>query len=105
LFDVLRDKDINSVSMLLILYKFHIKQKEIIKNMSLILLNVNALKLQLSVVTLNFQKLINKNDVKPINSQPIIIVKKLFPITKKIIDNINQFMSKINSSALSSYLK
>lgn len=91
--------------MLFILYKFHIKQKDIIKNISLILLKVKALKLQPRVVILNFQKLINKKEVKPISSQPIIIVKKLLPITKKIIDKINQLISKINSSALSSYLK
>ena len=59
-----------------------------------------ALKLQLKVVDLNFQKLISKKEVKPINSQPIIIVKKLFPITKNIIDKINQFINKTNSSPL-----
>lgn len=73
--------------------------------MSLILLKVKALKLQANVVVLNRQKLINKNDVNPISSQPIIIVNKLLLITKKIIENINQFISKINSSPLSSNLK
>jgi hypothetical protein len=63
------------------------------------------LKLQANVVTLNFQKFINKNDVRPMSSQPIINVKKLLLIIKNIIENINQFIKRINSSALSSYLK
>ena len=82
-----------------------VTQKEIIKNKSLNLLNVNALKLHPRVVILNFQKLINKNEVKPTNSHPNINVKKLLPLTKIIIDKINQFKSNINSSARSSYLK
>jgi len=57
------------------------------------------------VVILNFQKLINKKEVKPINSQPKIRVKKLLPHTNEIMDNINQFISNINSSARSSNLK
>jgi hypothetical protein len=73
--------------------------------MSLTLLKLNALKLQLSVVILNFQKLISKNEVNPISSHPSIIVKKLSPITKKIIENINQFIRSVNSSALSSCFK
>jgi hypothetical protein len=73
--------------------------------MSLTLLKVKALKLQPKVVILNLQKLISKKEVNPIISQPIIILKKLFEITKKIIEKINQFISKINSSPLSSYLK
>jgi hypothetical protein len=73
--------------------------------MSLTLLKVKALKLQPKVVTLNLQKLISKKEVNPIISQPTIILKKLFEITKKIIEKINQFISKINSSPLSSYLK
>ena len=55
------------------------------------------------VEILNFQKFINKNDVRPINSHPNINVKKLFQITKKIIENINQFINSIKSSARSSY--
>jgi hypothetical protein len=91
--------------MLPVLYLFHNKQNPIIKKISLILLKVKALKLQPRVEILNRQKLINKNEVKPINSHPIIKEKKLLPITKKIIEKINQFMSKINSSPRSSYLK
>jgi hypothetical protein len=68
-------------------------------------LKVKALKLQPNVVILNLQKLINKNEVSPIISQPIIMLKKLLEITKKIIEKINQFINKINSSPLSSYLK
>jgi hypothetical protein len=93
------------VSILLVLNLFHNKHKPIIKKISLTLLNVNALKLQPNVDILNRQKLINKNDVNPIISHPIIILKKLFPITKKIIEKINQFINKINSSPRSSYLK
>ena len=85
--------------------KLDAEQKEIIKNKSLTLLNVNALKLQPRVVILYFQKLISKKDVKPINSQPSINVKKLLPLTNIIIESINQFINKINSSSLSSLLK
>lgn len=90
---------------MLVLYVFHNKQNPIIRKISLILLKVKALKLQPKVVILNLQKLINKNDVNPINSHPSKILKKLFEITKKIIEKINQFISKINSSPLSSNLK
>lgn len=93
------------MSILSILYVFHNKQNEIIKKISLILLKKNALKLQLKVVNLNFQKLINKKEVKPISSHPIINVKKLLPRTKKIIEIINQFINKTNSSPRSSNLK
>ena len=90
---------------MLVWNKFQILQKDIIKRRSLNLLNENALKLQPKVIALNFQKLINKNEVKPINSQPKINVKKLLPQTSMIIERINQLISKINSSSLSSYLK
>ena len=50
-------------------------------------------------------KFISKKDVKPINSHPKIKLKKLLLITKKIMENINQFINKINSSNRSSYLK
>jgi len=103
--DVLNDTTVNSVSMLLILYIFHNIAKPVIKKISLILLKVKALKLQAKVVVLNFQKLINKKDVSPINSHPKIKLKKLLLITKNIIEKINQLISKINSSNLSSYLK
>ena len=91
--------------MLSTLYKFHKIQKAINMNRSLTLLKVNALKLHPNVVILNFQKLINKKEVSPISSQPKISVKKLFPQTKLIIDKINQFISRINSSSRSSNLK
>jgi hypothetical protein len=97
--------NVNIVSTLLVLYKFQSKQKPIIKKISLILLNVKALKLQDRVVILNLQKLINKKEVNPINSQPIIIVNRLLLITKKIIENINQFIKRTNSSPRSSNLK
>jgi hypothetical protein len=87
------------------LYVFHNKQKEIIKKRSLNLLNEKALKLQAKVVILNFQKFISKKEVRPINSQPKISVKKLLPLTKIIIESINQFIRSINSSSLSSNLK
>ena len=93
------------MSILLIWNKFHKVQNDINKSKSLNLLKVNALKLQPKVIALNFQKFINKKDVNPINSHPKINVKKLFPQTRIIIDNINQLISKINSSSLSSYLK
>jgi hypothetical protein len=89
----------------LTLYIFHKTQRDIIKNTSLILLKAKALKLQLNVVILNFQKFINKNEVSPISSHPSINVKKLLLITKKIIENINQFINSIKSSIFSSYLK
>jgi hypothetical protein len=79
--------------------------KLINKNVSLILLKINALKLDDKVPVLFRQKLISKNEVNPISSQPIIRVKKLLPKIKKIMLNINQFNNNINSSCLSSYLK
>ena len=91
--------------MLLVWNKFQILQNDIISKRSLNLLNENALKLQPKVIALNFQKLINKKDVKPINSHPKISVKKLLPQTSIIIDIINQLINSINSSSLSSYLK
>ena len=66
---------------------------------------MKALKLQPKVVILKRQKLINKKDVKPINSHPSNIVKKLLLSTKNIIENSNQFIKIINSSPLSSNLK
>lgn len=93
------------MSILLTLYMLLSIQKDNIKNKSLNLLKVNALKLQLKVVNLNFQKFINKKEVKPINSHPKISVKKLLPLTNIIIESVNQFINNINSSHLSSYLK
>jgi len=84
---------------------FHKIANPIIKKISLILLKKRAFKLDNNVKFLNFQKLISKNDVKPISSQPKINENMLLLKTKKIIENINQFISKIKSSDLSSYLK
>ena len=95
----------SNVSISFTLYVFHKIQKANIKNKSLNLLKANAFKLQVRVVDLNFQKLISKKEVNPISSHPNIKVKKLFPDTKIIIDNTNQLISNVNSSALSSYLK
>lgn len=96
---------VNKLSILLTLYIFHNIARPIIKKISLILLKAKALKLQTKVVDLNFQKLISKNEVKPINSHPKIKLKKLLLITKKIIEKINQFIKSMNSSERSSYLK
>ncbi|MBP6456351.1 MAG: hypothetical protein KA275_06435 [Chitinophagaceae bacterium] len=96
---------VKSVSMSEVLYTFQSKQNATIKNISLILLNVNALKLQPSVVILKRQKLINKKEVNPINSHPSKIEKKLLLNTKNIIENSNQFIRSTNSSPLSSNLK
>jgi len=97
--------NVNIVSTSEVLKVFHKRQNAIIRKTSLTLLNVNALKLHPSVVILNFQKLINKNDVNPINSHPSSILKKLLLNTKKIIENSNQLINKINSSPRSSNLK
>lgn len=52
---------------------------------SLTLLNVNALKADLSVATFVVQKLIKQKDVNPINSQPKNSMIVLPEVTKKII--------------------
>lgn len=96
---------VSSTSMSEVLKAPQSRQNAIIKNISLTLLNVNALKLQPKVVVLNLQKLISKNDVKPISSHPNSIEKKLLLNTKNIIENSNQLISNINSSPLSSNLK
>lgn len=64
--------------------------KDKIKKISLILLKIKALKALLSVNLRLYQKLINKNDVKPISSQPQNRVIIEFPETKTIIPIINQ---------------
>lgn len=90
---------------MLTLYVLHKIQKANIKNKSLTLLKANAFKLHVKVIVRNFQKLISKNEVIPINSQPKINVKKLLPLTRIIIENTNQFIKSANSSLRSSYLK
>lgn len=88
-----------------ILTFFQIKIININKKKSLILLNEYALKLDFNVPLLSLQKLINKNDVKPISSQPKKSVKRLFAKSKKTILKINQFSNKKKLSSLASYLK
>jgi hypothetical protein len=66
---------------------------------------VYALKALFSVLILEDQKLINKKDVKPINSQPKKNTNKL-PLTTKITILITkQLINNIKRSTLESYLK
>ena len=75
------------------------------KETSLNLLNVKALKADFKVDTLVDQKLIKKNEVKPINSQPKNKTKKFPLVTKQTILITKQFIKRINLSTLGSYLK
>ena len=75
------------------------------KNKSLTLLNENALNAALNVPTLVDQKLIRKNEVKPINSQPKNITIKLPEDTNRIILIINAFKKSNKRSTNGSYLK
>jgi hypothetical protein len=75
------------------------------KATSLNLLKTKALNADFNVEILVDQKLIKKNDVKPINSQPKNKTKKLPLVTKHIILITKQFINKINLSTLGSYLK
>jgi len=75
------------------------------KNKSLNLLKENALKAAFKVPTLVDQKLIKKNEVRPINSQPKNITIKLPEDTSNIILIIKEFKNKINLSTKGSYLK
>ena len=75
------------------------------KKKSLNLLNENALKAAFKVPTLVDQKLIKKNEVRPINSQPKNITIKLPEDTNKIILIINEFRNRISLSTKGSYLK
>jgi len=72
---------------------------------SLILLKEKALKAAFNVPTRVTQKLIKKNDVRPINSQPKKIIIKLPEETKKIILIIKEHKNNINLSTNGSYLK
>jgi hypothetical protein len=72
---------------------------------SLLLLNEYALKADFKVFILQTQKLIKKNEVSPINSQPKKRDTKLAELTKKIILIINRFKKTTNRSTLGSYLK
>lgn len=72
---------------------------------SLTLLNVKALNAALSADILVLQKLIRKNDVNPMSSQPRYITIR-FPLeTNKTILITNKFIKSINLSTLGSYLK
>lgn len=75
------------------------------KKTSLALLNEYALKAAFKVFTLQTQKLINKKEVRPINSQPKKRQTKLAEVTKNIILIIKRFKKTINLSTLGSYLK
>lgn len=68
------------------------------KNTSLILLNTNALKAAFNVPTRVTQKLIKKNDVNPINSQPKNIIIKLPELTRKTILKTKDDKNKIKRS-------
>ena len=85
--------------------KNHTKTIKINTKQSLILLKIKALKLDLRVPRLLFQKLIKKKEVNPINSQPKNNVNKLFAKTRHNILKINQFNNKIKEFSLASYLK
>jgi len=63
------------------------------------------LKADFKVDILVDQKLIKKNDVKPINSQPKNNTKKLPLVTKQIILITKQLINNINLSTFGSYLK
>lgn len=73
---------------------FKANKKDKIKAQSLILLKVNALKALFKVVILLVQKLINKNELTPINSHPKINVTQFPAHNNKIIDKTNTFKKK-----------
>lgn len=68
------------------------------KKTSLTLLNVNAFIADFNVLRRTVQKLISKNEVKPISSQPKNSNNALSAKTNKDILKINQFNIKINLS-------
>jgi len=87
-----------------------LKQKKNIKidirsETSLNLLKTKALNADFKVDILVDQKLIKKNEVKPINSQPKNKTNKLPLVTKHIILITKQFIKSINLSTFGSYLK
>lgn len=75
------------------------------KNISLALLNENALKADFKVLTLEDQKLIKKNDVKPIISHPKNNITKFPEHTKNTILITKEFKKSTNLSTKGSYLK
>jgi hypothetical protein len=74
-------------------------------NISLTLLNTNALNADFKVDILVDQKLINKNEDIPINSQPKNNSIKLPLNTNKTILDKNTLKNNINLSTKGSYLK
>ena len=76
--------------------------KAINKLKSLNLLKVNALKADLAVPTLVVQKLINKNEKQPINSQPNKIVGIFPEDNNKTILNKKKTNKLINEKILTS---
>ena len=75
------------------------------KQKSLNLLKLKALNAAFKVPTLATQKLIKKNDVIPISSQPKNKVIKLPAVTKSTILMTNKFKKTSNRSTKGSYLK
>ena len=63
-------------------------QAAVIKAASLNLLKERALRALLRVVTLDVQKLINRKELAPINSQPNIKVNHELAQTSSIIDSL-----------------
>lgn len=88
--------------MLKVLYS---KTKEAKIKLSLTLLKTRALRADLSVFSLAPQKLIKKNEVTPINSQPKNSTTRLPESTNNIILLTNSNKSVTNLSTLGSYLK
>lgn len=72
---------------------------------SLILLNKNALNAAFNVLIFVDQKLIKKNEVRPINSHPKNKTNRLPPKTSIHILIINKLINKNNRSTWGSYLK
>lgn len=75
------------------------------RNKSLALLKEYALNAAFKVPILADQKLIKKNDVKPISSQPKNSTIKLPAETRKAMLIINAFKNKISLSTRGSYRK
>jgi len=75
------------------------------RNISLTKLKEKALKLDFKVARLDCQKLIKKNEVKPINSHPKNKVKKLLAKIRITILSIKEFNQKRNPISSASFLK
>jgi hypothetical protein len=85
--------------------QFIIIKIKINNDKSLNLLNEKALNADFKTDIFVDQKLIRKNEVKPINSQPKNKTKQLPLKTKQIILIIKLFNNKIKRSKFGSYLK